>query len=636
MSAVRYDQSRLSDDDVFLLNEGSHFRLYDKLGAHPATTGDGETGVQFAVFAPAAKQVAVMGAFNDWQRDTHPLRPRANSGIWEGFIPGIEPGALYKYHIHSRHAGYRVDKADPYAFRCQIAPETASVVWDLGYEWGDEDWMRRRAESAIRQAPVSIYEVHLGSWMRDADGGFLSYRELAPRLAAYVHDTGFTHIELMPVMEHPFYGSWGYQCTGYFAPSSRYGTPQDFMFLVDTMHRHGIGVILDWAPAHFPDDAHGLGFFDGTHLYEHEDPRQGIHPEWGSRVFNYGREEVQSFLYSSAFFWAENYHADGIRVDAVTSMLYLDYSRKNGEWVANQYGGNENLEAIAFLRRLNEELYRHFPGFQTWAEEATAWPMVSRPAYLGGLGFGYKWDMGWMHDTLSYLAQDPVYRKFHHDKITFRAVYAFSENYVLPISHDEVVHGKRSLLEKMPGNEWERFANVRLALASQFLHAGKKLLFMGCEFAMPGEWSHEAGLPWDLKDTPAHGGIWRLVRDLNTLYRGEAALHRYDCEPAGFEWVDCLDNENSVLAFLRVGGPADAPALVVFNFTPVPRLGYRLGVPHGGRWAEVLNSDAPIYGGSGMGNLGGQWAEAVPTHHHPYALTLTLPPLACVVLRPAS
>ena len=633
MVTISRNITRLSDDDVFLLNEGSHFRLYDRLGAHPMTTPEGETGTYFALFAPAAKFVAVMGAFNDWHRDSHRLHPRGDSGIWEGFIPGVEQGALYKFYLRGPRDEYQVEKADPFAFRCQLSPETASVVWDLDYEWSDSEWMESRASRSGRHAPISIYEVHLGSWMRGDDNTMLSYREIAPKLAEYASKMGFTHVELMPVMEHPFYGSWGYQCTGYFAATSRYGTPQDLMFLIDTLHQHGIGVILDWAPAHFPDDAHGLGYFDGTHLYEHEDPRQGVHPEWGSRIFNYGREEVRSFLFSSAFFWAEKYHADGLRVDAVTSMLYLDYARKDGEWVANEHGGNENLEAISLLRRLNKEMYAHFPGFQTYAEESTSWPMVSRPAYLGGLGFGYKWDMGWMHDTLAYLQQDPIYRKFHHNKITFRPVYAFSENFVLPLSHDEVVHGKGSLLGKMPGNDFERFANVRLLLANQYLQPGKKLLFMGCEFAVPGEWSHEAGLPWDLQERLPHGGVQRWVTDLNRLYRDEAALHASDCESAGFEWVDCLDNENSVVAFLRKPLDGAGAVLAAFNYTPIPRMGYRLGVPFAGYWRETLNSDAAVYGGGGLGNLGGQWTEPAANHHHPYSLTLTLPALSCVIFR---
>ncbi len=631
---IRYDVTRLTDDDLFLFNEGSHYYLHEKLGAHPMTAGDGTEGTYFAVWAPNAQDINVIGDFNDWTNDRHYLSARGSSGIWEGFIPNIGQGDKYKFHIRARN-GYRIDKADPYGTHHQTPPATASIVWPLDYQWDDDNWMQDREGRSSHDAPISIYEVHLGSWIRESEdlGGPLTYRELAPRLAEYILETGFTHVEFMPVMEHPFYGSWGYQVTGYFAPTSRYGTPQDFMYLVDYLHQRGIAVILDWVPSHFPTDAHGLGYFDGTHLYEHADPRQGIHPEWASCVFNYGRKEVQSFLYSNAFFWAEKYHADGLRMDAVASMLYLDYSRKEGEWVPNQYGGNENLEAVEFLRRLNHELYGRCPGIQTYAEESTAWPMVSRPTYLGGLGFGYKWDMGWMNDTLDYFRQDPIYRKFSHSKITFRMIYAFTENYVMPLSHDEVVHGKGSLMGRMPGDYWQRFANVRILLANLYTQPGKKLLFMGNELGQWKEWSHDQELDWSLLSYPLHKGIQRWVQDLNRLYRQHPAMHELDNHPDGFEWIDCLDNENSVISFLRKAKTTTEFILVAFNHTPVPRYNYRIGVPREGHWDELLNSDADIYGGSGCGNYGGCAAEDIPNHHHPYSINVTLPPLGCVVFR---
>ncbi|MDR7416663.1 MAG: 1,4-alpha-glucan branching protein GlgB [Armatimonadota bacterium] len=616
----------LTEEDVYLFNEGTHLRAYEKLGAHPV-----EGGTYFAVWAPNAQRVSVIGDFNGWDPYRHPLSPRGRSGIWEGFVPGVGPGALYKYRITSRH-GPVLDKADPFAFRTETPPGTASVVWDLTYGWTDGEWMADRAKRNAREAPIAIYEVHLGSWRRGENGRFLSYRELASRLAPYVQEMEFTHVEFLPVMEHPYDGSWGYQLTGYFAPTSRYGTPQDFMYLVDTLHRHGIGVILDWVPSHFATDPHGLAFFDGTHLYEHEDPRRGLHPDWGSAIFNYGRHEVQSFLLSSALFWLDRYHADGLRVDAVASMLYLDYSRPEGQWIPNEYGGRENLEAIAFLRRLNEAVYQNHPDVQTIAEESTAWPLVSRPTFLGGLGFGFKWDMGWMHDTLRYMSRDPVYRKYHHEELTFRMLYAFTENFVLPLSHDEVVHGKRSLLEKMPGDDWQKFANLRLLLGYMYGQPGKKLLFMGAELAQRREWSHEMELDWHLLTDPRHRGVQRWVRDLNHAYRTEPALHQLDCEPEGFEWVEPHDRDASVLVFLRKGRQGDL-VLVACNFTPVPRPHYRVGVPRPGYWREILNSDAETYGGSGWGNLGGVWAEAIPAHGRPYSLDLTLPPLGAVFLR---
>lgn len=618
---------RLTDDDLYLFNEGSHVRAYERLGAHPT-----EHGSWFAVWAPNAERVSVIGEFNGWDPDRHPLEPRGSSGIWEGFIPGVRPGALYKYWIRSRHGGYTVDKADPFAFYAETPPGTASVVWDLTYAWGDGAWMAGRGAHNALEAPIAIYEVHLGSWRRREDGGFLAYRELAPQLASYVREMGFTHVEFLPVMEHPYYGSWGYQVTGYFAPTSRYGSPQDFMYLVDVLHQNGIGVILDWVPSHFATDGHGLVFFDGTHLYEHADPRKGWHPDWGSAIFNYGRHEVRSFLLSSALFWFDRYHADGLRVDAVASMLYLDYSRKEGEWVPNEYGGRENLEAIAFLRRFNEEVYRYYPDVQTVAEESTAWPMVSRPTWMGGLGFGFKWDMGWMHDTLTYLSRDPVYRMYHHDELTFRMLYAFTENFVLPLSHDEVVHGKRSLLEKMPGDEWQKFANLRLLYGYMYGQPGKKLLFMGGEFAQRREWDHDTSLDWHLLSDPRHRGVQRWVQDLNRVYRAEPALHQLDCAPEGFEWVVPDDREQSVLVFLRKDR-SGRMVLVACNFTPVPRSPYRVGVPQPGFWRELLNSDAHTYGGSGWGNYGGVHAQPLPSHGRPYSVDLTLPPLAAVFLR---
>jgi 1,4-alpha-glucan branching enzyme len=552
-------------------------------------------------------------------------------------VPHVRPGSVYKYHVVSRYRGYAADKADPFATRTETPPRTGSLVWDLAYDWHDQEWMATRGARQKLGAPISLYEVHLGSWMRVPEAGhrWLTYREVAPQLADYVARMGFTHVEFMPLMEHPFAGSWGYQATGYFAPTSRFGTPQDLMFLVDTLHQRGIGVILDWVPSHFPGDEHGLAYFDGTHLYEHADPRLGLHPDWRSAIFNYGRHEVRSFLTSSAFSWLERYHADGLRVDAVASMLYLDYSRRPGQWIPNRYGGRENLDAIAFLRRLNEMVYRAHPDVQMIAEESTAWPMVSRPTYLGGLGFGLKWDMGWMHDALAYMARDPIHRRFHHNQLTFRMLYAFTENFVLALSHDEVVHGKGSLLARMPGDDWQKFANLRLLLGTLFAQPGKKLLFMGGEFGQWREWSHEASLDWHLLGQAPHAGVQRWAQDLNRLYRSEPALHELDCEPSGFEWIDCNDTEQSTLAFLRRGVTTEALVLAVFNCTPVPRHGYRVGVPHGGFWKEILNSDASEYGGSGLGNLGGVEAEPVPMHGRTHSLRLVLPPLAVVLLRTA-
>ena len=634
MSADTQAFSLLSEDDLYLFNEGSHLRLYEKLGAHPISM-DGHDGTYFAVWAPNAQQVYLTGDFNGWEKKGFKLTPRGDSGIWEGFMAGTGQGALYKYHIESNIRRYKVDKADPFAFFCETPPKTASTVWNLAYAWEDRQWMSRRSEANGLQAPLSIYEVHPGSWMRltEENDRYLSYRELAPRLSDYVNNMGFTHVELMPVMEHPFYGSWGYQVTGYFAPTSRYGTPQDFMYLVDYLHQHNIGVILDWVPSHFPNDNHGLGFFDGTHLYEHSDPRRGFHPDWKSYIFNYGRHEVRSFLLSSAMFWLDKYHVDGIRVDGVASMLYLDYSRKKDEWVPNPFGGRENLDAISLMRRFNEEVYKNFPDVQTIAEESTDWPMVSRPTYVGGLGFGMKWDMGWMHDTLDYFARDPLYRKYHHDRLTFRMLYAFSENFVLSLSHDEVVHGKSSLLGKMPGDDWQKFANLRLLYAFMFTQPGKKLIFMGDEIGQWREWDHDKSLDWHLLQYPHHYGLQKLVQDAARLYRDEPALYELDFDPGGFEWVDCNDSLHSVVSYLRHGRSTGDIFLVVLNFTPTPHSGYRVGVPRGEHWKEVLNSDAQIYGGSGQGNLGGVEAGAKSFHGRPFSLSVTLPPLAAVVFK---
>ncbi|MBM3222896.1 MAG: 1,4-alpha-glucan branching protein GlgB [Candidatus Tectomicrobia bacterium] len=618
----------LGDDDLHYFNEGTHAQLYDKLGAHLTTAGRTK-GTYFAVWAPNAAYVAVLGDFNGWDAGAHPLQARGTSGIWEGFVADVGEGAVYKYHIASRHHGYRVNKADPHGFAHEMPPRTASVVTDLWYLWGDHAWMAARPSTKMLDKPLAIYEMHLGSWMRVPEEGYrsLTYRELAPRLADYVQTMGFTHVEFLPLMEHPLYASWGYQVTGYFAPTRRYGTPTDFMYLIDYLHQHGIGVILDWVPSHFPTDEHGLGYFDGTHLYEHADERQGMHPDWRSWIFNYGRHEVQSFLLSSARFWLEMYHVDGLRVDAVASMLYLDYSRQAGEWIPNRYGGRENLAAIELLRRCNTMVGTEYPGVCMIAEESTSWPMVSRPPYVGGLGFHAKWDMGWMHDTLQYLHLDPIFRKYDHHLVTFRGLYALSENFVLPLSHDEVVHGKGSLLNKMPGSDWDKYANLRLLLGYMYAQPGKKLLFMGGEFGQWREWNHDTSLDWHLLASPAHAGLQRWVRDLNYLYCSTPALYEGDCQPEGFSWVDCNDASNSVLCFLRQGRTTRHAILVVCNFTPVPRAHYRVGVPWGGVWQEVLNSDAGEYDGQGMGNMGAVAARPIAHHGRPYSLELTLPSL---------
>ncbi len=623
----------ITEYDLHLLAEGRHSRSWEKLGAH-LTEQNGKPGVHFAVWAPNAEKIAVIGDFNGWDPTVHHLQRIDGTGYWQIFIAGVEKGMLYKYDITSQFNNYTAQKTDPYAFYCEIRPATASIIWDLeGYNWGDWEWMAARQDRQALNAPLTVYEVHLGSWMRDRNGNWMTYREIAGELAEYVARMGFTHVELLPINEHPFDGSWGYQTVGYYAPTSRFGTPQDFMYLVDTLHQRDIGVILDWVPAHFPRDAHGLGYFDGTHLYEHADPRQGEHLDWGTFIFNYGRNEVADFLLSNALFWLEVYHIDGLRVDAVASMLYLDYSRKEGEWIPNKYGGRENLEAIDFLKKFNELVYQEHPGIITMAEESTSWPMVSRPTYAGGLGFSHKWNMGWMHDTLSYMQTDPIYRSYHHQNLTFSLLYAFQENFILPFSHDEVVHGKGSLINKMPGDEWRKFANLRLVYGYMFTHPGKKLLFMGCEFGQWSEWNHDSELEWNLLQHEYHKGVQRWIRDLNTFLRGEPALHTLDSDTAGFSWIDCNDSQQSVLSFIRYGKSPGDIVVCIGNFTPVPRHNYRLGVPEMGYWEEALNSDAPLYGGSGQGNFGGKEATPLSVHGREQSLNITLPPLAMVVFR---
>ncbi len=626
-------RSLLSPYDLHLFNEGTHSHLFEKLGAHPVHDPE---GTYFAVWAPNADSVSVIGDFNGWDNAANGLYAREQSGIWEGFIPTVRHGALYKYRVHSKVTGRGVDKADPFAAYSEAPPRQASVVWDLAYSWGDDGWMQNRKAVNSRSSPMAVYEVHLGSWMRVPEEGnrWLSYRELAPRLGDYVSRMGFTHVEFMPVMEHPLYESWGYQVTGYFAPTSRYGTPQDFMFLVDYLHQNGIGVILDWVPSHFPADEFGLQNFDGTHLFEHADPRLGVHPDWGSSIFNYGRNEVRGFLLSSALNWLDRYHADGLRVDAVASMLYLDYSRKAGEWIPNKFGGRENLEAVDLLRRFNIEVYKEQPDTQTIAEESTAWPLVSRPTYVGGLGFGMKWDMGWMHDSLYYFEREPVHRRFHHSNLTFRMLYAFGENFMLPLSHDEVVHGKGALISKMPGDDWQKFANLRLLFGWMYAQPGKKLIFMGGEFGQWREWDVESSLDWHLLDNPMHGGLRLWVGDMNRIMREERSLHELDFDPAGFSWIDVTDADQSVVSLLRRSSTPNDVLAAVFNFTPVPRHNYQIGVPLGGRWRELVNSDAPLYGGSGMGNMGGVDAVPVGMHGHLHSITLTLPPLGMLFLKP--
>jgi 1,4-alpha-glucan branching enzyme len=622
---------RLTEVDLTGFNAGHDARAYDKLGAHPV-----EGGVAFAVWAPNAERVSVIGDWNAWAADASALEPVGLTGVWHGVVPRASLGDRYKYRVVSRIAGHVAEKADPYGLLHEAAPGTASIVAASRYRWSDAAWLAERGRRNALDAPTSIYEVHLGSWKRVPEDGFrsLSYRELAADLPEYVERLGFTHVELMPVMEHPFFGSWGYQVSGYFAPSSRYGTDDDLRSLIDALHARGIGVVLDWVPAHFPTDAHGLGFFDGTHLYEHADPRQGFHPEWHSFIFNYERNEVRSFLLSSAMFWLDRFHADGLRVDGVSSMLYLDYARRPGGWVPNRHGGRENLAAVDFVRELNTAVYRDHPDVQTMAEESTAWPLVSKPTELGGLGFGLKWDMGWMHDTLRYLAVDPIFRSSRQNELTFRSIYAYAENYVLPLSHDEVVYGKRSLLEKMPGDDWQKFASLRLLLSYMWGLPGKKLLFMGGEFGQRREWNHDGSLDWHLMQQPSHSQVARLVGTLNHAYTSESALHRGDAFSYGFEWIDGSNAKDSVLTFLRRGEAERDVVLLAFNFTPVPRFDYRIGVPRPGRWRELVNSDAKDFGGSGQGNLGGVESRPIPWNGRRQSVNVTLPPLAGVFLKP--
>jgi 1,4-alpha-glucan branching enzyme len=632
---VSYGFSLITEHDTYLFKQGNHFRLYEKLGSHIVNV-DGVSGTFFAVWAPNAVEVSVIGDFNFWDKETHPLAVRWDgTGIWEGFIPGLGQGAIYKYHIVSRENSYEVDKGDPYARHWETPPKTGSIVWDTSYDWSDGQWMAGRAKANALNAPWSTYEVHLGSWRRVPEQGdrSMSYREMAECLPAYVKQMGFTHVEFLPIMEHPFYGSWGYQTTGYFAPTSRFGTPQDLMYLIDVLHQNGIGVIFDWVPSNFPSDEFGLTFFDGTHLFEHQDPQKGFQPEWKSYIFNHGRYEIRAFLISSALFWLDKYHADGLRVDAVASMLYLDYARQEGEWIPNIYGGKENLDAIYFIKRFNDMVYQEYPDVQTIAEESTSWPMVSRPAYAGGLGFGMKWNMGWMHDTLEYLSKDCIYRKFHQNQLTFSIWYAFFENFILPLSHDEVVYGKGSLLRKMPGDDWQKFANLRLLFGYMFGEPGKKLIFMGGEFGQWDEWYHEQSLAWDLLEYPAHRGVQQWVQDLNRLYREEPAMHQLDFSGAGFEWIDFRDADSSVIAFLRKPATGGDLIMIAANFTPAPRTDYRFGVTRAGCWRELLNSDSKVYGGSGYGNFGGMDAVPIPSHGHNYSLSLVLPPLGIVFLK---
>jgi 1,4-alpha-glucan branching enzyme len=625
----------LSDLDLYLMGEGRHYDTYEKLGAHVHTVS-GVRGVNFAVWAPSARRISVVGDFNQWDGRVNPMRARGSSGVWELFLPELDEGAIYKYEIIGPRGEMLPLKADPYGFRSELRPHTGSIVARLDtYQWNDTGWISQRKEKNWFESPIAIYEVHLGAWRRVPDEGsrWLTYSELADQLIPYVKDLGYSHIELMPIMEHPFDGSWGYQTIGYFAATSRYGTPAEFMGFIDRCHQAGLGVILDWTPAHFPRDTHGLAEFDGTHLYEHSDPRQGSHPDWGTLVYNYGRNEVQNYLISNALFWLDKYHIDGLRVDAVASMLYLDYSRKEGEWVPNEFGGRENLQAIAFIKRLNEVAYERFPGMLTIAEESTSWPAVSRPTYLGGLGFSLKWNMGWMNDTLKYFSSDPVYRKFEQNKLTFSLLYAFTENFVLPFSHDEVVHGKNSLLHKMPGSMWQQFANLRLLFGYHYGHPGKKLLFMGQEFAQRSEFSEAHSLDWHLLQYDSHRGVQSLVADLNKLYAAERALHEVDFDWHGFEWIDCNDADNSVFSFIRRGKKPEDVMMVVVNATPVVRKGYRIGVPQPGFYKELLNTDADIYGGSNVGNMGGIRSEPVRQTGRDHSIPMTLPPLAAVFLK---
>ena len=630
----------LTSFDLHLLGEGTHFDAFNKLGAR-VIEHDGRRGVHFAVWAPNARQVNVAGDFNDWNGATHPMRQLQQSGYWEAFVPGLAIGAVYKFEVIDAH-GRKVLKSDPVGRYFETPPRTASIVWDSsGYEWADAEWMAARpSHDRWLREPMSVYEVHLGSWQRSPDGALHTYREMADRLVPYVKDMGFTHVELLPVMEHPYTGSWGYQVIGFFAPTSRFGPPEDFKFLVDAFHQAGIGVILDWVPGHFPKDQHGLARFDGTALYEHADPRQGEHQDWGTLVFNYGRHEVRSFLLSNALFWLNEFHIDGLRVDAVASMLYLDYSRKEGEWIPNRYGGRENLEAIEFIKQLNMLIDQECPGTFVAAEESTSWPGVTRPVHLGGLGFTYKWNMGWMHDMLDYTKEDPVHRKWHHNKITFSMMYAYSEKFILPFSHDEVVHGKRSMLDKMPGDVWQKHANLRALYGYMFVHPGKKLLFMGGEIGQWREWNHDWQIDWEALGDPQHAGLQRWVSDLNRVYHEQPSLWDADFDPSGFSWIDCNDHEHSIIALLRRATPSglrnDGLAeftVAIVNFTPVPRNAYRLGVPEQGDYVELLNSDADIYGGSNVGNQGRVTTEAIPSHGYDWSLSLTVPPLGFLLLK---
>jgi 1,4-alpha-glucan branching enzyme len=625
----------LTDFDLHLFGEGTHYRAWEKLGAHRLTIA-GVTGVHFAVWAPNAQRVSVIGDFNRWDGRAHAMRKLVPSGVWEIFVPDLADGDRYKFEVRTT-GGHLLHKADPYARHFEVPPNTASIIWtDTEYQWRDGDWLLDRAShDAWRERPVSVYEIHPASWRRVPEDGnrFQTYRELAASLIPYVREMGFTHIELMPIMEHPFSGSWGYQVIGFFAPTSRFGTPDDFRFFVDECHRHGIGVILDWVPGHFPKDRHGLAEFDGTSLYEHADPRKGEHQDWGTLVFNYGRNEVRSFLYSNALFWLEEFHLDGLRVDAVASMLYLDYSRTAGQWIPNEFGGRENLEAVAFLQHLNTLTHGRVPGTMTIAEESTAWPAVSRPVYVGGLGFSYKWNMGWMHDMLQYIHEDPVHRRWHHGEITFSMLYAFTENFILPFSHDEVVHGKGSMLSKMPGDVWQKHATLRALYGYMYGHPGKKLLFMGAEFGQWREWNYDGSLDWHLLDEPMHDGMRRWVQDLNHTYQRERSLHEIDFDGSGFRWIDCQDNENSVVSLIRRARDPQDFTVVVVNFTPVPRPAYRVGVPEWGWYRELLNSDSERYGGSNMGNSGGVQTEAIPAHGFDHSISVTVPPLGFLLLK---
>ncbi|MEL6306870.1 MAG: 1,4-alpha-glucan branching protein GlgB [Chloroflexota bacterium] len=623
----------LGEMDIYLHGEGRNWRIYDKLGAQLREI-DGVKGINFAVWAPNARRLSVIGDFNNWDGRVHPMHQNGESGVWEIFIPGLDAGMKYKYEMKSHHMGYMEEKIDPYGFYAERRPKKASIVANLDtYEWGDDEWMSARAEKNMLEEPMSTYEVHLGSWKRNDGNEWMSYRELADDLVNYVVDMGYTHIELMPVAEHPFDGSWGYQVTGYYAPTSRYGTPDDFMYFVDKCHQAGIGVIVDWVPAHFPKDGHALSFFDGTHLYSHEDSRKGEHPDWGTYIFNYGRNEVRNFLIANALFWLEKYHIDGLRVDAVSSMVYLDFSREDGQWIANEYGGNENLDAVSFIQEANAVIHEKFPGAVTIAEESTAWPMVSRPTYLGGLGFTFKWNMGWMHDTLWYFSKNPVYRKWEHNKLTFSMVYAYNENFVLSLSHDEVVHGKGSLMGKLPGDWWQKFAQMRMLFAYMYTHPGKKLTFMGSEIGQWSEWSEARSLDWHLMDMGTHQKLNQFVKDVNHLYKNEPALWEIDFAPEGFRWIEANDSENSVFSYVRYSKEEQEAIVVVLNFTPVPRLGYRIGVPKAGHYDELLNSDADIYGGSNVGNMGGVDSQSHPAHGFDQSISLALPPLGALVFK---